>query len=55
MKVALLGLLQSGKSTLFSAISGKAVPPIGSTAIEEAIVTVPDERLGALHGDRKDF
>lgn len=45
MKVALLGLLQSGKSTIFSAISGKGVGTIGSTAIEEAMVSVPDERI----------
>ncbi len=45
MKVALLGLLQSGKSTIFAGLSGKAIPPPGSTAIEEAIVPVPDERL----------
>ena len=48
MKVALLGLLQSGKSTILSAVSGKKIPPIGSTSIEEAIVPVPDERLGWL-------
>jgi len=48
LKVALLGLLQSGKSTILSAVSGKKIPPIGSTAIEEAIVPVPDERLGWL-------
>ena len=48
MKVALLGLMQSGKSTILSAVSGKKIPPIGSTAIEEAIVPVPDERLGWL-------
>ncbi len=48
MKVALVGLLQSGKSTILSAISGKAMPPAGSTAIEEAIVPVPDERLAWL-------
>lgn len=48
MKVALIGLLQSGKSTIFAALSGKAIPPIGSTAIEEAIVPVPDERLNWL-------
>lgn len=48
MKAALIGLLQSGKSTIFSAISGKAIPPAGSTAIEEAIVPVPDERLDWL-------
>jgi GTP-binding protein YchF len=43
-----LGLLQSGKSTIFAGLSGKAIPPPGSTAIEEAIVAVPDERLGWL-------
>jgi len=45
LKVALLGLLQSGKSTIFASLSGKGIAPIGSTTIEEAIVTVPDERL----------
>ena len=50
MKVALLGLLQSGKSTIFGSISGKPIPPVGSTTIEEAIVAVPDERLDWLTG-----
>ncbi len=45
MKAALLGLMQSGKSTIFSAISGKAIPMAGLNVIEEAIVPVPDERL----------
>ena len=48
MKVAIIGLMQSGKSTLVSAISGKAVPPVGSVAIEEVSVPVPDERLEGL-------
>lgn len=48
MKVALLGLLQSGKSTILAAISGKEIPPIGSTHIQEAIVSVPDERIDWL-------
>ena len=48
MKVALLGLLQSGKSTILASLTGKAVPPPGSTTIEEAIVPVPDERLDWL-------
>lgn len=48
MKVALLGLLQSGKSTILASLTGKAIPPPGSTAIEEAIVPVPDERLDWL-------
>ena len=50
MKVALLGMLQSGKSTIFAGLSGKAIPPIGSTNIEEAIVAVPDERFDWLAG-----
>lgn len=50
MKTALLGLSQSGKSTIFSAISGKAIPPMGLNNIEEAIVPVPDERLVWLEG-----
>jgi len=45
LKVALIGLLQSGKSTIFAGMSGKPIPPVGSTAIEEATVHVPDERL----------
>ncbi|MHC4620869.1 MAG: DUF933 domain-containing protein [Planctomycetota bacterium] len=48
MKVALLGLLESGKSTIFSAMSGKGISPVGSTTIEEAMVAVPDERLDWL-------
>ena len=48
MKVALIGLLQSGKSTIFASLSGKHAPPVGATAIEEAIVHVPDERLDWL-------
>ena len=45
MKVALLGLMQSGKSTLFSAISGKAMLPAGTTNIEQAVIASPDERI----------
>ena len=48
MKIALLGLLQSGKSTILASLSGKAIPPVGSIKIEEAIVPVPDERLDWL-------
>jgi GTP-binding protein YchF len=53
MKVALIGLLQSGKSTILSSLSGKEIPAAGSTAIEEAIMPVPDERLDWLAGYRK--
>jgi len=48
LKAALIGLLQSGKSTILSAVSGKALPVPGTVAIEEAIVPVPDERLDWL-------
>jgi GTP-binding protein YchF len=48
LKAALIGLLESGKSTLFAGLSGKAIPPVGSTKIEEATVSVPDARLDWL-------
>ena len=48
MKVALLGLLQSGKSTLFSAISGKQMAHAGSAEIDQAVVACPDERIDWL-------
>ena len=48
MKVALVGLLQSGKSTILSAISGRTITTMGSSAIEEAIVPVPDARIDWL-------
>ena len=48
MKIALIGLLQSGKSTIVSSLTGKAIPPAGSTKIEEVIVPVQDERLDWL-------
>jgi hypothetical protein len=40
--------MQSGKSSILSAISGRAMPQLGSTAIEEAMVPVPDERIDWL-------
>ena len=50
MKAAFLGLMQSGKSTLVSAISGKDPAPMGSVDIHEVMVSVPDERLDWLTG-----
>ncbi|AQT68516.1 Ribosome-binding ATPase YchF [Anaerohalosphaera lusitana] len=47
MKVALVGLMQSGKSTILSAISGKPVSP-EMMNIHEEVVPVPDERLDWL-------
>lgn len=54
MKVALIGLMQSGKSTLLSAVSGKPVRPGGAGVVEE-VVPVPDERLDwlAAHYERR--
>jgi GTP-binding protein YchF len=45
MKVALLGLLQSGKSTILASLTGKGVGPAGVATIDEAIVPVPDDRF----------
>lgn len=50
MKAALVGLLQSGKSTILASITGKEVPAFSSGTIEEAIVPVPDERIDWLAG-----
>jgi len=50
VKVALVGMMQSGKSTIMSAISGKPLPPAGSINIEEVVVSVPDERIDWLTG-----
>jgi GTP-binding protein YchF len=54
VKVALVGLMQSGKSTLLSAISGKGVRA-GSGGVVEEVVGVPDERLDWLaeHYERR--
>lgn len=50
MKAAFIGLMQSGKSTLVSAVSGKNPAPMGSSDIHEVVVSVPDERLDWLTG-----
>jgi ribosome-binding ATPase len=48
LKVGLIGLMQSGKSTLLAAISGRELPHVPSVNIEESIVPVPDERVDWL-------
>jgi len=48
VKVALLGLMQSGKSTLLAAVSGKEPASAGTTTVDEVMVKVPDERLDWL-------
>lgn len=50
MKAAFIGLAQSGKSTLVSAVSGKSPAPMGSVDVHEVVVSVPDERLDWLTG-----
>ena len=50
MQVALIGMMQSGKSTLFSAVTGGQVH-MGAGAshqADRAVVTVPDDRLETL-------
>ncbi len=48
MKFALIGPPQSGKSTLFSAITGQTVDPSNAMSEQIASVSVPDERLDFL-------
>ncbi len=48
MKVAFVGLMQSGKSTLMAAVSGRTLSQAGGMNIEEWVVPVPDERLDWL-------
>ena len=45
MKVALVGLMQSGKSSLLSALTGREPALSGTTHTEESIVPVPDSRF----------
>lgn len=48
MKVALVGLPKSGKSTLFSAVTGTTVDAFAAPEVRHAVVRVPDERLAYL-------
>jgi GTP-binding protein YchF len=48
MKVALIGPPQSGKTTLFTAVTGQAAPPAQTGLEHVAIVHVPDPRLAVL-------
>ena len=53
MKCALIGFVQSGKSTILSAISGKNLGAAGVGIVEEAVVPVPDDRIEWLNGHYK--
>lgn len=48
MKVALIGLPQSGKSTVFGAVTQRPVDPYGAPGVQHAVVRVPDKRLDFL-------
>jgi hypothetical protein len=48
MKVALIGLPSSGKSTVFSAVTGLPVDPHAAPEPRLGVVKVPDERLSYL-------
>ena len=48
MKVAIIGLPQSGKSTVFAAVTCKPSDPYAPPEPKYATVHVPDERLGFL-------
>ena len=48
MKAAIIGLPQSGKTTLFSAVTGVTVDPYAPPGPHQAVVHVPDPRLTFL-------
>ncbi len=50
MKAAIIGLPQSGKSTVFAAVTGVPVNPHAAPEPHPAIVSVPDPRLAYLVG-----
>lgn len=48
MKAALVGLPASGKSTLFTAVTGTPSDPYAAPEVRHSVVRVPDERLRYL-------
>ena len=48
MKVAIVGLPKSGKSTVFAAVTGLAVDPFAPPLAIQGVVRVPDPRLKYL-------
>lgn len=48
MKAAIIGLPRSGKSTVFSAVTGSVVDPYAPPEPRQAVVHVPEPRLGYL-------
>ena len=56
MKVAILGLPKSGKSTVFAAATGITIDPFAPPQVHQAVVRVPDRRLdylAKLHNPKK--
>ena len=50
MIVGLIGPPQSGKSTLFAALTGKTIDPAAAFQEHTASIVVPDERIDYLTG-----
>lgn len=48
MKAMIVGLPQSGKSTLFNAVTGRPADPFAPPEVRPAMVSVPDDRLQTL-------
>ena len=48
MRVGIIGLPQSGKSTVFAAVTEREVDPFAPPEPRQAVVRVPDDRLGVL-------
>ncbi len=48
MKVGFIGLGQSGKSSVFAAVTGQPLDPYAPAEVRQAIVRVPDPRLDVL-------
>ena len=48
MKVGFIGLPQSGKSSVFAAVTGQALDPYAPAEVRQAVVRVPDPRLDVL-------
>lgn len=56
MRVALIGVPKSGKSTLFTAVTGMPIDPFAPPQIHRSMVKVPDTRLdylAKLHNPKK--
>jgi len=54
MRLGIIGLPQSGKTTIFNALTGQALPTgfgsSGQMEVHTGVVNVPDERVGFLSG-----